>query len=240
MEGSRIKELRLRLGLSQERFARLLGVSLQSVHRWESGQGKPLPIIRLKLEELQRAGLQGGIGVTIEEKRRRAVPEVGVGVGLGSLFKGIGNLIDLVTTMVEEGRTEETHTGTLEGAEGRVKGVYGFTVKLGLGGEPVVQRFGNIRETEAGPVVTEVREPLVDVLDEGDHVVVIVELPGVDAKDIRLGVKGGVLQIDAATGDRKYNRETALPSPVDPASLVSSYRNGVLEVKLTKQGRRAS
>ncbi len=36
-----IKEIRVNLGLSQEALARILGVSLQTVSRWERGLSKP-------------------------------------------------------------------------------------------------------------------------------------------------------------------------------------------------------
>lgn len=36
-----IKKKRMALGLSQEDFAHLLGVSYASVNRWESGRAKP-------------------------------------------------------------------------------------------------------------------------------------------------------------------------------------------------------
>ncbi len=41
MTNQDIKDYRLHLGLSQEDFARLLGVKLQSVSRWELGKGNP-------------------------------------------------------------------------------------------------------------------------------------------------------------------------------------------------------
>ncbi|MEP0835185.1 helix-turn-helix domain-containing protein [Microcoleus sp. AS-A8] len=46
-----VKELRKRLGLTQLQFAQSLGVSFQSVNRWERGKTKPLPIV-LKLLEM--------------------------------------------------------------------------------------------------------------------------------------------------------------------------------------------
>lgn len=39
-----IRELRQRLNLSQERFAQQLGVSFQTVNRWESGKANPSPM----------------------------------------------------------------------------------------------------------------------------------------------------------------------------------------------------
>ena len=116
-----------------------------------------------------------------------------------------------------------------------MRGVYGFTVTTGLGGKPVVQRFGNIHETDSGPVVAETREPLVDVLDEGDSLAVIAELPGVEESDINLAVEGDILEITASTRDRKYQKEVLLPTLVNPESLESSYRNGVLEINMAKR-----
>lgn len=233
MEGNRVHELRVRLGLSQERFARLLGVSLQTVRRWESGLSRPLPIIGLKLQELSReAGLARSRtgGAPVAERRST----VRVETGLGGLFKGLGSLLDLVAQLSQEGKREASRTGEVEALGGKLKGVYGLTVRLGLEGEPVIEQFGNIQETETGPVVAETRDPLADVLDEGSGLVVVAELPGVEEKDIHIRVEGDMLEITAATRDRKYFKELLLPAQVDPASLETSYRNGILEVRLTK------
>ena len=111
MEDKGIKKLRLQFGLSQERFARLLGVSLQTVRRWESGLTKPLPIISLKLEELQRQ-------VSKEQRKRggavmseKGKPGEGIEFSLGGLFRGMGSLFDLVSKMTEEGKEEYSRTG---------------------------------------------------------------------------------------------------------------------------------
>lgn len=236
MEDKDIKNLRLEFGLSQERFARLLGVSLQTVRRWEVGLTRPLPIINLKLEELQsqtsEAQRKKG-GIPMSERRKKSGEPIDF--GLGGVFKGIGNLLDLVSKMTEEGKEEYTRTGEIKGLGDKAKGVYGFSVKVGLGGKPVIKEFGNIQATEDGTVVAEAREPLVDVLDEGDHLMVIAELPGVKEGDINLKVKEDVLELTAETKDRKYSKELLLPCPVDDSTMDSSYRNGILEIKLAKK-----
>lgn len=158
-------------------------------------------------------------------------------MGLGGVFKGIGSLLDLAAKMAQEGREEASGSGEASALGGKLKGVYGFSVRMGLEGRPVVEQFGNIRETATGPVVAESREPLVDVLDEGDHLQVIVELPGIEEKDIRLKVHGDILEMTASTQDRTYEKEVLLPLAVDPESLESSYRNGVLEIRLVKRVR---
>ncbi|MDX2213687.1 MAG: helix-turn-helix transcriptional regulator [Oculatellaceae cyanobacterium bins.114] len=47
-----VRETRQRLNLSQEKFAAKLGVSFQSVNRWENGRTKPLPIALKQIEHL--------------------------------------------------------------------------------------------------------------------------------------------------------------------------------------------
>lgn len=55
-----VRETRSRMGLTQTQFAYLLGVSFQTVNRWENGKTKPLPIaLRLIEQQLQQMGSQG-------------------------------------------------------------------------------------------------------------------------------------------------------------------------------------
>lgn len=49
---SLVRETRQRLELSQAKFAQKLGVSFQSVNRWENGRTKPLPIALKQIEHL--------------------------------------------------------------------------------------------------------------------------------------------------------------------------------------------
>jgi HSP20 family protein len=106
-------------------------------------------------------------------------------------------------------------------------------VRTGIGGIPRVERFGNIRSTEEGPVVDEVREPLVDVFDEGETVLVVAEVPGVVEEEITVEVRDDVLSLETK-GERKYAKEVLLPCPVDAATMKKAYKNGVLELRLGK------
>lgn len=49
-----VKETRKRLGLTQLQFAKTLGVSFQSVNRWERSKTKPLPIVLKQIEVIIR------------------------------------------------------------------------------------------------------------------------------------------------------------------------------------------
>ena len=49
-----ILTLRAKLNLSQEEFGKLLGVSLNSVSRWERGEFEPTKLVKVRLKELAK------------------------------------------------------------------------------------------------------------------------------------------------------------------------------------------
>jgi transcriptional regulator with XRE-family HTH domain len=51
---SLIRDLRGRLGLTQEKFAAKLGVTFATINRWENGRSTPSPLAMKRLEELVR------------------------------------------------------------------------------------------------------------------------------------------------------------------------------------------
>jgi HSP20 family protein len=174
-----------------------------------------------------------------ERKKRETKKEeevkVSFDLGFGGLFKGLGDFIDLLGDMIETGEEEVTRSGEfrVKGLGDKARGVYGFSVRTGIGGIPQVERFGNIRTTEEGPVVAEVREPLVDVFDEEQEIVIVAELPGVAEEEVHIEIQDDILSLET-TGERKYAKEILLPEPVDAATLQKAYKNGILELRLAK------
>jgi HSP20 family protein len=112
--------------------------------------------------------------------------------------------------------------------------VYGFSMSVGPDGKPVIREFGNVQKNRYGPKIKEEREPLVDILEEDRHVVIVAELPGVEKEEINLNATENALTISVNTARRKYHKELILPAKVDPRSAQASYKNGVLEVRMTK------
>lgn len=170
-----------------------------------------------------------------KEKRRETKEEATIDLGFGGLFKGLGNFLDLLSEMVETGEEEVTRGGEfrVKGLGDRAQGVYGFTVRTGVGGIPRVEHFGNIRSTEEGPAVAETREPLVDVFDEGQEIVLVAELPGVGEEEIQIEVQDDILSLKT-TGEHKYVKEVLLPESVDASTMQKVYKNGILELRLEK------
>ncbi len=100
---------------------------------------------------------------------------------------------------------------------------------------------------------TAVREPLVDVIDKGDALQVVAELPGVEKKDIRISVaedsisisteqREAVKELSEKEGyyyhERSYSkffRQIPLPATVVPEKATAEHKNGILEVTLPKK-----
>jgi HSP20 family protein len=185
-----------------------------------------------------------------KKKKEEEGLDIDFGIGklsLGGLFKGVEKLIDLAAEVKEAGgeikKEGEIDLGQLK--EG-MKGIFGFSIKTAMGGRPIIEPFGNVKKTPKGPKVEEEREPITDVFDEREEIRVYAEMPGVNEEDIKLdfpavaGSRQGrekgedILDISARTGDRKYHKEILLPAKVKPETLTSSYKNGILEVRIKK------
>lgn len=158
---------------------------------------------------------------------------------VGGLFKGLEKFIDLVEK-VEEAGGEIKRKGEIKGLGGETKGIYGFSIRTGIGERPKIQTFGNIRpakgKEKAKPEfkITETREPIVDVFDEKNYILVVAELPGVLEESIKLDLKGDILILEAGDEKRKYSKEILLPAKVDFEQKETNFKNGILEIKIKK------
>jgi HSP20 family protein len=160
--------------------------------------------------------------------------------GLGGFLGGLAGLIEKLGELAEKGKelSEHGEIGNL-GTSKQVKGVYGFNVKVGLGRDQdkiKVEPFGNIkRDTRTGEtVVQEIREPMVDLFEEDDHLLIVAEMPGIGTDDVRLEAKDDVLTISGEKGDKKYHKEVLLPAAFCREKMQFSCNNGMLEIRCLK------
>jgi HSP20 family protein len=121
--------------------------------------------------------------------------------------------------------------------------VYGYSMSMGPDGKPIIQEFGNVKPSKKPGMFgfeqpalepQDAREPLVDVMNEPDHVRVFAELPGVEKSEIKTTISEDALTIKVDSTSRKYYKEVQLPSKVDAEGSKASYNNGVLEIVLRK------
>ena len=118
--------------------------------------------------------------------------------------------------------------------------VFGFSVKTGPDGFPVFEDFGNTRMKPFGkkgekPTVDTRREPLTDINETDDQIAITVELPGVNKEDIDINVMEDKVEVNVKTESRKYFKSIDLTSVVETESSKATYKNGILDLVLTKK-----
>ena len=86
--------------------------------------------------------------------------------------------------------------------------VYGYSVKIGQDGKPIVRKFGNVDSSPgfigSGICVKEQREPLVDIISGSEDITVVAELPGVNKEDLRLNADNYSITLESTAGERLY------------------------------------
>jgi HSP20 family protein len=161
--------------------------------------------------------------------------------GLEGLFKGIAGILQMAndiavraggddSTPVDVRRTAST------GIPGAVNVVYGASLRVGARVAPPRRRPRTLRQNaRREPIIDDTREPLADLFDEGDHFLVIAELPGVDGAGVHWTLeRNTIVTIQAESADRKYVKQIELPGLASDHGAVSCYANGVLELRLCK------
>ena len=114
--------------------------------------------------------------------------------------------------------------------------VYGYSVKIGPDGKPVVRKFGNIDAFPnllgGGMAVKGEREPLIDVIRGEGEIRVVAEVPGVAKEELKVTADENTVTIESVSGEQRYHKRIDLPETIDPKTAKSSYKNGILEVSV--------
>jgi len=118
--------------------------------------------------------------------------------------------------------------------------VMGFSMKVSPNGRSRIERFGNVNAARSPFLVPRAREPLTDILEGENDFTVTAEMPGAEEMDILLDIKPELLAI--SSGEKSpspFFKEIVFSEPVLPKSLVSSFKNGILEVRVKKSRARS-
>ena len=152
-----------------------------------------------------------------------------------SMFHQIEEMMDQMMKQFESGAFLDPNKMQefMKNPDGTNPFVFGFSMKAGPDGKPMMQRFGNTPRNE-GAKMTSQLEPLVDVIEEDEDIIIVVEVPGVEKDEIKVRIKGTKLTIHVDNLERPYHKDVELPSQVRKDHAKSSLRNGVLEVRLKK------
>lgn len=105
---------------------------------------------------------------------------------------------------------------------------YGFTI-VSVNGQPA----GEIPLPQPKKEEPAEREPLIDIINGDGETKILIDLPGVDKKDIDLTAEDNTLEVKVETKDRKYQKKIKLPHDIGDAK--TEYKNGVLEVRIKNE-----
>ncbi len=115
--------------------------------------------------------------------------------------------------------------------------------------------FGNLNDTDSNSATSE-WSPAVDVREYSDRFQLLLDVPGVEPKDVEITLDNGVLTVSGNRAEEKavgsnrleqpqqqrierrlgrFYRRFILPDTADAENVNASGRNGVLEIMIPKQ-----
>jgi HSP20 family protein len=158
---------------------------------------------------------------------------------LGGLFDGVANIIGRLGELAEKGEALRRE-GSFESKSARdIRGSYGFSVSLGADGkknathhdvQPHKPSSAHSRPDDHAMV----RHPQVDIFEESDHLLVIVEMPGVPAENVSLRFHDRKLSLAGKASRLSFEAEVELPCACNPEDVSVTANNGVIEVRLNR------
>jgi HSP20 family protein len=77
-------------------------------------------------------------------------------------------------------------------------------------------------------------KPLIDIFQEKNWITIVAEIAGFNKETLKINVKDQKLTLSAKAKDRRYYKSLNLPKVVVPNAVHTTYKNGVLEIKLKK------
>jgi HSP20 family molecular chaperone IbpA len=83
-------------------------------------------------------------------------------------------------------------------------------------------------------------KPLIDMFQDSNWITVVAEIAGFSQDAVKVTVKNQKLTLTAKTNDRKYYKSLNLPKLVIPSITHTTFKNGVLEIKLKKATKKAT
>lgn len=155
----------------------------------------------------------------------------------GKIFDGMANLVGKLGDLAQKGK-ELKDSVDFESKDGQtVKGSYGFSVRFGADGgrsddlqvEPVQPTAGSAKSP---PKEKEVREPLVDIFPEEDHILVVAEMPGIAVEDIEIRFHGQTMRLSGDSGRVQFSKTIKIEHDFQPEDVDVAVNNGIVEIKL--------
>jgi len=146
---------------------------------------------------------------------------------IGSVFKGLEKLINVVSDMAHTGENIKEFSGSIPGIDNnKVHSAYNLSFKVGL--------TDKLNSSSVNKYIRTRIEPNVDILDEEDELKVIILINSIDEKDITIQPKENVIVFEAQNPSVNYYKEITIPSNAQTSNLSWRYKNGVITINIPK------
>jgi HSP20 family protein len=156
--------------------------------------------------------------------------------GFGRIARGLSDLFDFLSELDER---QLPRRGKREKNGMVIEYSFGKRALGEAEPEPAAEARQNAadraRRGRGKPGVGEVSEPVTDIFDEADEIVLLFEVPGVARKDVRCTLDADILVLEAKSGERLYRKEVLIEAALAAPTPRLRLRNGVLEVRLAKR-----
>lgn len=164
---------------------------------------------------------------------------------VGSIFKGIDRFINIVADMMENQKNEIDIKGDLNDPDENKKivGKYGLNIKIGgdkiEGLEKISTLNSVMNNTNNGriePKILETKriEPITDIFDEEDKIIIVMELSGVLEKDIAIEIDEDTLKISAEGNGNCYSKIIYLKFNPNMERVTSKLNNSIYSIVINK------
>jgi len=186
--------------------------------------------------------------IIIAEKKKKEEHALFGGFGVEGLLSGLGEFLSKIDELTEKGEVFEKGK-TFEGKG--YKGEYSYKVttirkeapqRVGVGIRPGMRyekpkyKPLHVEKPKTVEPVTEAKEPLVDVFDKKDHVLVVASLPNIKEEDLEFNIKDNALKITAKTPEGRIEKDVSIPEDSKVSEIKGvSFKHGILEIKLSKK-----
>lgn len=156
-----------------------------------------------------------------------------VGRPEGSLLAALRSVLDSMVAAEREGRSAFGDTGRFSGDRFTVE--YGFSGQIGgpRSGREADERSRRSRSaagSATGSTGGDDESHLVTVRETDGGLLVVADLPGVEADDITVGINEERTELVVGVGTEQLDR---IPLPSSAVDVESKFQHGVLELRLT-------
>jgi len=158
---------------------------------------------------------------------------------LGSIFKGLDRFINIVADMMENDKDEIDIHGNLNEPDENKKivGKYGFNIKLGgdkIQGLEKINTLNSVMNNTSGRILPKKIEPITDIFNEEDKIIIVMELIGVLKEDIVFEIYENNLKISAEGNGNCYSKTINLEFNPKIESVTTNFNNSIYSIVINK------